>query len=91
MNEPGLWLPRRRRPGAHSVRTWLKPTEEQQEVPASQKVGVAAAHANVPSLETAEQLSPHQRFHMFLVQPTIGNGLPWWLSGKESACQCREM
>ena len=29
-------------------------------------------------------------FHLFKKLIKNNLGLPWWLSGKESACQCRE-
>ena len=33
----------------------------------------------------------HTRYTLFICCIYILKGLPWWLSGKESACQCRSL
>ena len=50
----------------------------------------------VPFQNTTVKQMPHQYFGfpmhvkaMFTMSYSLNKGLSWWLSGKESACQCR--
>ena len=37
----------------------------------------------------AKNKHPNKRMQFHFLINNVPNGAPWWLSGKESACQCR--